>query len=165
MLRFHILIQAVLAAFWAAAPLCAQSVRGRVSDPQGVAVEGAQVQILGWTQTSFTNQEGGYSFEGVPAGRYTMRVTSQNFEPLQTAVEVPAGQTAEVMLQFKQIRAAITSVEVLGESAEALLEKPGSVFLVTRGRRATRTQWMQMSCCGGFPAWSSTIIPGLWRCA
>jgi Fe(3+) dicitrate transport protein len=132
MLRSFHLISAAVAVFWAAAPLFAEAVRGKVSDPQGAAVVGAQVQILQLAQTSFTDPEGEYTFEAVPAGRYTLRATSQNFEPLQSAVEVSPGQTAEVMLQFRQIRAAVTSVEVLGESTEALLERPGSVFLVTR---------------------------------
>ncbi len=110
----------------------AQAIHGKVSDPDGRAVAGAVVQTRGSLQTAFTNEEGDFTIEGLPPGPQTLRVSSKNFEPAQTAVEVPSSGSVEVVVQFSRIRAAVTSLEVVGESAEAILEKPGAVFLVTR---------------------------------
>src|SRR5688572_23311131 len=112
--------------------LTAQSIRGKVSDPAGEAVTGAFVQVLNSLQTAFTDEHGEFSFEQVPPGPLTLRVNSKNFEAEQVAVQVPQSGSADVTVQFRQIRAAVTSLEVLGESAEAAFEKPGSVFLITR---------------------------------
>jgi Fe(3+) dicitrate transport protein len=110
----------------------AQAIRGKVVDPDGEAVAGATVQLLNSLQTIFTNQQGEFDLDGVTPGQKTLRVSSKNFEPVQAAVEVPQTGSAEVSVRFAQIRAAVTSIEVLGESAEAVLEKPGSVFVITR---------------------------------
>jgi Fe(3+) dicitrate transport protein len=112
--------------------LAAQTIRGKVSDPAGEPVAGAVVQVLNSLQAAFTNEQGEFSLEQVPPGPLTLRVNSKNFEPAQVAVEVTQAGSADVAVQFRQIRAAVTSIEVLGESAEAVLEKPGSVFLITR---------------------------------
>ncbi len=93
---------------------------------------GAVVQVLNSLQTAFTNEQGEFTFDPVAPGPLTLRASSKNFEPAQVAVQVPQTGSVDVSVQFSQIRAAVTSIEVLGESAEAVLEKPGSVFLVTR---------------------------------
>lgn len=110
----------------------AQTIRGKVTDPDGAALAGAQVQIIETLQITFTNTEGEYQLQGVKPGRHTLKVTSQNFEPVQVLVLAPASGEVETNLQFRNIRAAVTSMEVVGESVDALLETPGSVFLLDR---------------------------------
>jgi Fe(3+) dicitrate transport protein len=112
--------------------LTAQSIRGKVSDPAGEPVPGAVVQVLNSLQMAFTNEQGDFTLDQVTPGALTLRVSSKNFEPAQVAVQVPRAGSVDVSVRFTQIRAAVTSIEVLGESAEAVLEKPGSVFLITR---------------------------------
>ncbi len=109
-----------------------QSVRGKVSDPAGEAVAGAVVQILGSPDTAVADERGEFRFEHLRPGMATLRVSSKNFEPVQATVEVPVSGAAEMSLRFARIRAAVTSMEVVGDSAEAVLEKPGSVFVVAR---------------------------------
>lgn len=110
----------------------AQTVRGRVLDPGGMAVGGAQVQVTDTLQSASANGEGEFVIREVPAGRRVLRVTSAYFEPLQTVIEVREGAEIAVDVQFRSLRAAVTAVEVIGESADALLETPGSVFLLDR---------------------------------
>ncbi|MBI4903094.1 MAG: TonB-dependent receptor [Acidobacteria bacterium] len=112
--------------------LSAESVRGTVSDPQGAPVRGAAIQVLNSLQTTFTNDKGEFVLDAVPAGALTLRADSRNFEPAQAAVEVPQSGSAEILIQFTRIRSTTASVEVVGESTEALAETPGSVFVVTR---------------------------------
>ncbi len=90
------------------------------------------VQDLNSLQTTFTSEQGEFVLDRVVPGPVTLRANSRNFEPAQAAVLVPQTGSANVSLRFTQIRAAVTSIEVLGESTEALLEKPGSVFFVNR---------------------------------
>jgi Fe(3+) dicitrate transport protein len=113
--------------------LSAQTIRGRVTDPGGGAVAGATVQILPSLQTVLTNELGEFILENVLPGPATLRANARVFEPAQAPVEAPRNGIVEVSLRFHRIRAAATALEVLGESAEAVLEKPGSVFVVTRG--------------------------------
>ena len=114
------------------ASIPAQSIRGVVTDPDGAPVPRAAVQVLDSLATGFTNDWGEFVLEPAVAGTVTVRATSRNFEPEQAAVRVPQSGSVEIKIQFRQVRAAMTSVEVVGESTEALLEKPGSVFLLRR---------------------------------
>lgn len=108
------------------------SLRGKVSDPDGAPVSGAVVQVLNSLQTTFTNDQGEFAINPVTPGPLTLRASAKSFEPAQAEVLVPQTGSVDVTLRFTQIRAAVTSIEVVGESAEALLEKPGSVFLINR---------------------------------
>jgi Fe(3+) dicitrate transport protein len=94
-------------------------------------VPGAIVQVLNSLEKGVTGDEGEFTLPAA-AGSITVRAISRNFEPVQAAVEIPQSGSADVTLQFTRIRAAVTSVEVLGESSEAVLEKPGSVFIIDR---------------------------------
>jgi iron complex outermembrane receptor protein len=48
---------------------------GRVTDADGRAVGGAQVQVEGTTHRALSDDDGRYRIGGVPDGRYTLRVT------------------------------------------------------------------------------------------
>jgi Fe(3+) dicitrate transport protein len=113
-------------------PAFGQTVRGRVTDPAGAAISGAQVQVVDTLQVVFTSANGKFAIQRVTAGRMTVRATSAHFEAVQRLVDVPESGEVEIDLQFKALRAAVTSMEVVGESAEALLETPGSVFMLER---------------------------------
>jgi Fe(3+) dicitrate transport protein len=127
-----LLCSSLILSFLAANPAFGQPVRGKVTDPGGATLAGAQVQIVESLQTTFTNEGGEFTLSGARPGRYTLRATSAQFEPVQLPVTIPENGGVDVNLQFRQIRAAVTSMEVVGESAEALLETPGSVFLLDR---------------------------------
>lgn len=114
----------------AAAP--AQTIRGKVTDPDGVPVAGAIVEIRDSLLNAVTNQEGEYSIEGAFPGTVTLRAVAGIFEPVQTAATVPRSGSVTADLRFAQIRAAVSSIEVLGDSTEIVMQKPGSVFVVSR---------------------------------
>jgi hypothetical protein len=66
------------------------SIQGRVTDPSGAAIPGANITVKdldrGTSITSTTNADGIYSLPRVPIGRYEVRAESKGF---QTAVQPP----------------------------------------------------------------------------
>jgi len=96
------------------------SLRGTVNDPSGKAVAGATVTLKnmesGTERSVVADDEGGYQFQQLPAGRYTLIVTAKGFatherKDLVLLVNTPA--TANVQLR---IGAATESVIVTGEA-------------------------------------------------
>ena len=110
----------------------AQALRGTVLDPAGTPVANAQVELSDSMQVVFTSNGGEFAFDLVAPGRRGLSVRFGSFEPLQTSALVPTTGGIEVTLQFRQIQATASSIEVIGESSESALEKPGSLFIVTR---------------------------------
>src|SRR5262245_58401204 len=75
----------------------AATLTGRVTDPDGAAVRGAQVVVSINNATiaqSFTDTAGGFVIEALGAGRYTVRVIADGF----------AADPAEVMLTSDETR-------------------------------------------------------------
>lgn len=103
----------------------------RITDPDGNAVAGASVEIAESDRGAVTKADGSWEISGL-AGPVTVRASFAGFEPVQAAPTVPQGGGIEVDLQFRHLRAAITSVEVVGESVESVREVPGAVFGVAR---------------------------------
>jgi hypothetical protein len=96
------------------------SLRGTVNDPSAKAVAGATVTLKnmesGTERSVVADDEGGYQFQQLPAGRYTLIVTAKGFatherKDLVLLVNTPA--TANVQLR---IGAATESVMVTGEA-------------------------------------------------
>ncbi len=107
---------------------------GVVRDPQGIPVAGVLVEITGAegaTRSVWTDGEGRYRSPDLPAGTYTVRALSSDFEPVTAAIDLGPGAT-NLNLQFTAVRRAQTWIEVVGESSELLKEIPGSVFLVSK---------------------------------
>ena len=78
------------------------ALNGRVQDPQGKAVAGAEVRLrnesTGVDRTAHTNEEGMYAFLGVPlTGRYSLTVSAGPFTPVERKdLELTAGGMATV---------------------------------------------------------------------
>ncbi len=94
------------------------SIRGRVSDPSGSVVAGATVSAknvdTGLTRDGVTNEEGTYVLAELPAGVYTLKVTSPGFAPVAQNVVVSVGldTTADFgMLKVEQRRESVTVTE------------------------------------------------------
>ena len=99
---------ALLLFFFAATIAVAQSntgtLRGRVTDPSGAVVVGAQVYITpagGQPITAVTNREGVFEVRGLAAGKYKIQATANGFALLEKDnVEVKAGQIKEADLEL-----------------------------------------------------------------
>ncbi len=95
----------------------ADSVKGRVVDPQGNVVPGAQVRLFdrktGQLRKTAANSEGGYSFPGIPAGGYLLEGDASSAAlSASREVTVAGDQTADIELKISSI-----NVEVLVTAA------------------------------------------------
>ena len=100
------------------------SVTGTVKDPSGALVVGAHCVLTnaatGISQTAISTSAGAYTFEGVKAGTYSLKVTAPGFkEYLLTGIQVHVQNivTADVSLQM-----GAASAEVTVTSAVPLLQ-------------------------------------------
>ena len=93
------------------------SVAGTVFDKSQSVIMGAEVVITskatGTTRTAITNDAGGYRFDLLSAGVYTVRVTKQGFSSLVETVELLVGQTVTVNATLDP-GAVTTTIEVAG---------------------------------------------------
>lgn len=79
-------------------------ISGTVTDESGGVVLGATVKITqmetNFTRTATTNEEGIYSFQLLPVGRYSVEITSQNFQAYKAEAVVNVTQTTVVDAQL-----------------------------------------------------------------
>ncbi len=132
-LRTHALPWLVLALFLTAAPVRSfgQTIRGTVTDPDGYPVAGAAVTASSGERTR-TDAEGRFHLFPAQPGSVTVTAFSEDFKATELQVSVPESGEAAVDLRFKEIRPAMTSIEVVGASEAALAEIPGSVALISK---------------------------------
>ncbi len=80
-------------------------IQGRVTDPKGDVVFHAEVRLTGredkTNQQTVTDNQGGFSFSGVAAGEYTIKVSVAGFEPATSAVVVGSTQPRPIEIQLK----------------------------------------------------------------
>jgi iron complex outermembrane receptor protein len=103
----------------------AQTLSGRVVDPQGGLVVGAQVRLAGAllpaTRTARTGSDGIYTFLNVAPGRYALRVESPGFLATVSEITMPAaGLTVPVTLQIAALN---EDVQVSAETVDSSLTK------------------------------------------
>ena len=104
-------------------PLFAQqaingTIRGRISDPSGAAVAGADVTVTntatGFTRSITTGDDGYYVLPNLPLGTYSVTVKKSGFQTLNTTnVSLAAGSEAVVDGELK-VGQVETTVEVTG---------------------------------------------------
>lgn len=92
-----------------AAPAAAQDGRllGRVTDASGNAVQGARVAMVstgGEARAAVTGPTGGFQFEGVAPGEYTLRVRRDGFAPRERRVAVRPGRVATHVIRLARTR-------------------------------------------------------------
>lgn len=112
-------------------------VTGRVSDDNGAAVSGAQVEIskkeLRFTREAATNSDGEFVFENLPAGEYKVAATAKGFGSTTKNFGVSkSADVLEIVLKPEQIAAEVNvSASRLAGTEDSLSETPGSVERVS----------------------------------
>ncbi len=105
--------------------------RGSVTDPSGAAVPDATIQVTnsaGQTVNATSSRDGAYEVRGLAAGKYSLRVASNGFEPFVNAdVEIAAGQVksidAPLVIQVQQQKVEVTSAGGAGSSGRGSREQ------------------------------------------
>jgi hypothetical protein len=104
-----------------AAGQAATSLRGTITDPSGSTVAGAKVVLANseskTERTAMTAEQGGYQFQFVPPGTYSLTVTATGFRPYKlSGVELLVNTPATINAQLK--------VGAAGEVVEVTSEQP-----------------------------------------
>ncbi len=94
------------------------SIRGRVTDPGGAAVPGANVSAVngatGYSRSIDSNDQGYYVLPNLPIGVYTVTINKEGFETQKhTGIRLDAGTEAVIDAALK-VGAVSTTVEVTG---------------------------------------------------
>jgi hypothetical protein len=92
------------------------SIRGRITDPTGVAIPDAQVTVInqdtGFTRAMRSNEEGYYVFANLPLGTYQVTIQKQGFATEQhPGIVLDAGTDAVVDAQM-QVGSVSTEINV-----------------------------------------------------
>ncbi len=117
------------------------SVSGRVVDPQGASVGGADVVLApaaGSTRSARSRPDGTFSFDNVAPGAYTVRVEAGGFAPFAQSVTVATGPaTVTVSLQVAgvvegvTVQGALLGTASTGKTTVPLRELPLTVNAVS----------------------------------
>lgn len=104
------------------------TVVGRVSDAQGLAVYNAQVEILRVEANekflATTTTSGDYTFNGLPVGRYEIRVSQKGFQTaVRTAVTLETGSTVRHDFQL-QVGSVAETVTIEASAATLRTDNP-----------------------------------------
>ncbi len=120
-----------------ARPLLAQTATGAVAGTVRAegdsAVAGATVMVDGTLLTAMTDHRGTYRIGGLPAGRYTVRVSAMGYSPASRAgVEVAAGDTRSVDFSLSTSPLEIPGVIVTASrETQEIRQSPASVSVLT----------------------------------
>ncbi len=133
---------ALLAAF-ASSRVSAQTETGRfsgtVTDPDGNAIPGAEVQVANQdtliTRTSKTDAVGAYQVLALPPGRYQVIVLADGFERRASdVIKLSAGQAIIFNARLTLTRVQ-TQVEVVGEAGQSAIETDTASLSTTLGQQ------------------------------
>jgi iron complex outermembrane receptor protein len=112
----------------------AAAVSGLISDPNGAAVTGARVELLGGGASRSASTDGGgrYRFEGLSAGEYTVRVTAPGHLPIDRSVRVASSAVVvDIQLEVIALAGIVVSAEQQVEELEAQRAlTPGGVTIL-----------------------------------
>lgn len=107
-------------------------IRGFVyNDKTGEAEIGATVYLKGTTMGAATDVNGFYSISKIPAGSYTLMVTSLGFDTIQEPVSVKKGQIVQKNHNMNESSTMIQTFNVSAEKQEATTTVKMSVAKVT----------------------------------
>ncbi|SHG34037.1 Outer membrane receptor for ferrienterochelin and colicins [Fodinibius roseus] len=99
------------------------TIEGRVvSATSGQPLEGVNAGLEGTALGAATGEEGTFIIKGIPAGRYTLVVTSVGYERQKKTITVEAGKTLTLEISLKKATTALDEMVVQGVSEGRELE-------------------------------------------
>ncbi|MCY4593729.1 MAG: carboxypeptidase-like regulatory domain-containing protein, partial [Bryobacterales bacterium] len=93
----------------------AREVRGELTGPGGFPVARATVEILETGESERTDGFGGFTLAGVPEGAFTVRVTADDFEPVEVS---GSAATTYLSVALTEIRSNTASIEVVARAED-----------------------------------------------
>ncbi len=160
----HGLVTPLLVLVFAVNPAAAQefrgSIAGRVTDTMGALVPGAQVKVINpatnISNTTTTDEAGGYSLPYLAVGHYSVSVEAKGFKnlTLQQPVEVRVGDklTLDLILEVGEVTESVTV------TTQAPLLEAGTA---TAGQVVDRRRITELPLSDGNPFVLSRLAPGI----
>ena len=109
-------------------------VTGRITDPQGAAVSGAQIKITDQRKVTLcetkTDPQGYFVCIGIRAGHLAVTAAAPRFAPVSTVVRVAPGEAAQVNLQFLALASQMQAVTVVASAPSVLTLDPAERVVV-----------------------------------
>jgi hypothetical protein len=116
-----------------AAPV-ATAVSGKVLDPKGVSVFGAQVKLTNTAGTvvsgAKSDADGAFVLVGIDSGQYQLSADDPSFVSVVVNISVANGDTQEVIVQFQQLVSLLQQVTVVDSSPSALAPDPSRSIVI-----------------------------------
>lgn len=145
----HLLVAAALALFaFTALAQAGGSIAGRIADPAGSALPGAQVGIPALGLRTATNPQGEFTLAGVPAGTHTVQVEYLGYRSDSRAVTVEAGQ--RVALNVALVSTLVAELEGVTVTGAAIRDSTARALNQQRSAEAV-TNVISSDSIGKFP--------------
>jgi len=148
----------LLFAFTATAQEFRGQLAGKITDPNGAVIPGSKVEIkniqTGIVSTAMTGEDGSYSFQLLPPGKYQLTVTKENFNTaVREGIEVRVADrlTLDVQLEIG-VTAMVTTI------ASGLTLETG---MVNTGTVVTGKQISELPLTEGTAYQLATLAPGI----
>lgn len=91
-------------------------VTGKVLSADNEPAIGITVKIDGFEKTSFTDQNGNYTFNGIDTGRYVLAVSAVGIKPQSRQVYIRPGETVAPTIYLSENRSALEEINIYGVS-------------------------------------------------
>ncbi|HET9710839.1 MAG TPA: carboxypeptidase-like regulatory domain-containing protein, partial [Pyrinomonadaceae bacterium] len=148
----------LLFAFTATAQEFRGQLAGKITDPNGAVIPGSKVEIkniqTGIVSTAMTGDDGSYSFQLLPPGKYQLTVTKENFNTaVRDGIEVRVADRLTLDVQMEiGVTAMVTTI------ASGLTLETG---MVNTGTVVTGKQISELPLTEGTAYQLATLAPGI----
>jgi hypothetical protein len=145
-------------AFTATAQEFRGQLAGKITDPNGAVIPGSKVEIkniqTGIVSTAMTGDDGSYSFQLLPPGKYQLTVTKENFNTaVRDGIEVRVADRLTLDVQMEiGVTAMVTTI------ASGLTLETG---MVNTGTVVTGKQISELPLTEGTAYQLATLAPGI----
>ena len=107
--------------------LQARELTGELTGPGGFPVASATVEILETGESKRTDGLGAFTLAEVPEGAFTLRVTADDFEPVEVS---GSAATTHLSVALTEIRSNTASIEVVARAEDLRTAIPGSLHVI-----------------------------------
>jgi carboxypeptidase family protein/TonB-dependent receptor-like protein len=95
-------------------------VEGRVTDPTGKPLAGAELSVAGAAPTTTTSDSGTYTLRGLPSGTQALQIRKLSFAPMQVTVDLSARAPHRTDVKMLPAPPTLTPVQVEGKREKGL---------------------------------------------